>query len=206
MNCHVQFQSANPLLIVLCSLPWPLRPWMHCLCCLSLLSLCWLSLFSLDLGLCHGFLLSLRPCVGLPSDLLRRGGLLLKSGGPLFHLLRPGGLQSCLLRPGGLQSRSLSPGGLQFPRLCPGFPLCLGPRPLHFHVDLALRPSPCSASAPPPSWIVLERLEAAPWGGGGYVTNPGHELLFTHHKRSLTHHMDYCTTLTVERHLRLHFP
>ncbi len=58
---------------------------MHCLCCLSLLSLCCLSLFSLDLGLCHGFLLSLHPCVGLPSDLLRRGGLLLKSGGPLLH-------------------------------------------------------------------------------------------------------------------------
>ncbi len=88
---------------------------MHCLCCLSLLSLCCLSLLSLDLGLCHGFLLSLRPCVGLPSDLLHRGGLLLKSGGPLLRrgglLLGSGGLLLCrgerLLCPGGLQSRLL---------------------------------------------------------------------------------------------------
>ncbi len=34
------------------------------------------------------------------------------------------------------------------------------------------------------------------WGGS--VTNPFHELLFTHHQRSPTHHMDSCTTL--------HFP
>ncbi len=175
---------------------------MHCLCCLSLLSL--------DLGLCHGFLLSLLPCVGLPSGLLRHGGLLLRSGGLLLRrgglllrsgglllqsggpllrrgglllyrgerLLRPGGLTShllhpgglllrllrpgvlllCLLRPGGLTSHPLCPGGLLlrllrrggplFCRPCaglwlhPGFLLCrfcLGPRPLHFHVDLTLR-------------------------------------------------------------------
>ncbi len=190
-------------------------PRMHCLCCLSL--------FSPDLGLCHGLLLRL---LGSGGHLLRRGGLLLRSGGLLLcllrsgghllrrgglllrsggllshrgdillcpggllfrllrpggllsrllhpgglqsHLLRPGGLLSRLLRPGGLQSRLLRPGGLQSRLLRPGFllcRLCLGPRPLHFHVDLALRPSPCSASAPPPSWIVKERLEAAPWGG-----------------------------------------
>ncbi len=68
-------------------------------------------------------------------------------------------------------------------------------------------------SIPPPAPPPLHRppgLYRSVWkpllGGGGYVTNPGHELLFTHHQRSLTHHMDSCTTLNVERHLRLHFP
>ncbi len=55
-------------------------------------------------------------------------------------LPRSGGLRSRLLRPGGLLVRLLRPGGLQ----C--HPLRLG-----FHMDLALRPSPCSASAPPPT-------------------------------------------------------
>ncbi len=239
MNCHsIQFQSASLLMSYLCSLPGSLRPWMHSLCCLSLLSLCCLSLLSLDLGLYHGFLLSLRPCVGLPSDLLRRGGLLLKSGGPLrrrgglllgsgglllcrgerllrpgglqFHLLRPdglqsrllcpGGLQSRLLRPGGLQSRLLRPGGLQFRRLRPGFllcRLCLGPQPLHFHVDLALRPFPCSASATPPSWIVQERLEAAPWGGAM-------SRILSMHFRSLATRGHPLTTLTLALHKLLH--
>ncbi len=175
---------------------------MHCLCCLSLLSL--------DLGLCHGFLLSLLPCVGLPSGLLRHGGLLLRSGGLLLRrgglllrsgglllqsggpllrrgglllyrgerLLRPGGLTSHLLHPGGLLLRLLRPGVLLLcllrpegsrpirsalvgscyvcsamvglcsvgPVLASGSTLasysarfCLGPRPLHFHVDLTLR-------------------------------------------------------------------
>ncbi len=53
--------------------------------------------------------------------------------------------------------------------------------------------------------VCLERLEAAPWGWG-YVTNPVHALHVTHHKRSLAHHMDSCTTLTVAHHLRRHFP
>ncbi len=38
------------------------------------------------------------------------------------------------------------------------------------------------------------------------VTNPVHALPVTHHQRSLAHHMDSCTTLTVAHHLRLHFP
>ncbi len=158
--------------------------------------------------------------------MLRRGGLLLWSGGVLLrpgglqshplrpggllsHLICPGGLLHCLLRPGGFLLRLLSPGGLLYhllhpggllfrpglrfrsgsllrlgSLLCPGFLLrqfCLGvllgrlslsPRSSCFHVDLAFRPSPCSASAPPPSWILLreERLEATPWGGGGIST------------------------------------
>ncbi len=73
-------------------------------------------------------------------------------------------------------------------------------------MDLALRPSPGSTSAPPPSWIVLclERLEATPWGG--LCHDPVHALPVTHHQRSLAHHTDSCTTLTVAHHLRLHFP
>ncbi len=37
------------------------------------------------------------------------------------------------------------------------------------------------------------------------VTNPGHELLFIHHQRSLTHHIDFHTTQLQITH-RLHFP
>ncbi len=80
---------------------------------------------------------------------------------------------------------------------------------LYLHMDLALHPSPCSASAPPPSCIVLsgERLEAAPWGGGGgSVTNPVRGLPSTRHQRSLFHHIDSHTTQTVARHTGLHFP
>ncbi len=44
------------------------------------------------------------------------------------------------------------------------------------------------------------------FGGGGYVTNLVYELPLTHHQRSLAHHMDSCTTLTVARHLRLQVP
>ncbi|XP_058635326.1 uncharacterized protein LOC131542542 [Onychostoma macrolepis] len=108
------------------------------------------------------------PCCGF---LIRCGALLICRGGLLPCLLRTGGLLLCLLRHGGQLSRSgglllhraspllhlLRPGGHL---LHPGFLFCLGawlylsPRSFHFHVDLALRPSPCSASAPPPSWIV----------------------------------------------------
>ncbi len=42
--------------------------------------------------------------------------------------------------------------------------------------------------------------------GGGYVMNMVYELPLTHHQRSLAHHMDSCTTLTVALHLRLQFP
>ncbi len=38
------------------------------------------------------------------------------------------------------------------------------------------------------------------------VTNPIHALPVTHHQRSLAHHMDSCTTLTVAHYLRLYFP
>ncbi len=185
---------------------------MHCLCCLSLLSLCCLSLLSLDLGLCHGFLLSLRPCVGLPSDLLHRGGLLLKSGGPLLRrgglllgsgglllchgerLLRPGGLQSRLLRPGGLQSRLLHPGGLQVRPLHPGG-LQVHSHSIHSHSTSTWT----WPSVPPPVPPLLHRppgLYRSVWKpllGGGYVTNPVHALPFIHHQRSLTHHIDCCT-------------
>ncbi len=211
-------------------LPWNPKLWMHRQCCLSLLSLCCLSLFPPDLRLCHGFLPGLLSCGGLLLQSgglllrsgsllprrgglllgsgglpLRRGGLLLRSGGFLLHLLCPGGLRSRLLRPGGLRSRPLRPGGLQFHRLCPGFPLCLSLQSLHLHMDLALRPSPCSTSAPPPSWIALERLEAALWGGGlchesGLWPSARSPPEVTHSPHGLLHYT------TVECHLRLHFP
>ncbi len=135
---------------------------------------------------------------GLQSRLLRSDGLqscLLCPGGLQSHLLHPGGLQSSLLHPGGLQSRLLCLGTL----LCQ---LCLGSWSWHFLMDLTHRPSPGSTFAPPPSWIFLSFFE----GGGGSVTNQVHGLPLTHHQRSLAHHMDSCTTLTVELHLRLQFP
>ncbi len=111
MNCRsVQFQSVDLLMILLCSMPRPLGPWMLCLSRVSQCSL------------------GPSPCRGLQVRLLHRGGLLLRSGGLLLHrgvlLLRSGGLLLRLLRPGGLQSRMLRPGGLQFRRLRPGFLLC----------------------------------------------------------------------------------
>ncbi len=38
------------------------------------------------------------------------------------------------------------------------------------------------------------------------VIIPVHALLFTHHQRSLAHHIDSCTTQTVARHLKLLLP
>ncbi len=38
------------------------------------------------------------------------------------------------------------------------------------------------------------------------VTNPGHELLFTRHQRSLIHHIDFHTTQTVTYHPKTTFP
>ncbi len=38
------------------------------------------------------------------------------------------------------------------------------------------------------------------------VTNPGHELLFINHQRSLTHHMDFHTTQSATDHSRTAFP
>ncbi len=145
---------------------------------------------------------------GLQFCLFRPGGLLshlLHPGGLQFRLFRPGGLQSRLLRPGGLRSRLLRPGGLRSRLLHPGGLLfrlfrlgsllcwlCLGSWSWHFLMNLALCPSPSSTSAPPPSWIVprLERLEAAPWGGGGLCHESGCPS----------------TTWTLALHLRLHFP
>ncbi len=40
----------------------------------------------------------------------------------------------------------------------------------------------------------------------GPVTNPGHELLFTHHQRSLLHHIDFHSTQTVTYHPKTTFP
>ncbi len=170
-----------------------------------------------------GLLLRLLRSGGLLLRLLRPGGLLLcllHPGGLLLRLLRPG-LLLCWLRPGFLLCQ-LCPGlrlrpGFLLCRLRPGSLLCLGALPcqlclsswpLHFHVDLALRPSPCSTSAPPPSWIVLswDHLEAAPWGGGGSVMNPVRALLFAHHQRSPAHHIDSHTTQTITCHTGLQFP
>ncbi len=126
----------------------------------------------------------LRPG-GLQSRLLRLGGLqvrLLHPGRSQSRLLRLGGLQVRLLHPGGSQSRLLRPGGLQVRLLRPGGLQC-HPLRLGFHMDLALRPSPCSASAPPPTMDCLGASGSRSLGGG-YVTNPGHELCFTPHSQS----------------------
>ncbi len=39
-----------------------------------------------------------------------------------------------------------------------------------------------------------------------FVTNPVHALPFIHHQRSLTHHIDSCTTRTVAHHHKIQFP
>ncbi len=64
--------------------------------------------------------------------------------------------------PFGLQLRS---GGLLLSLLCAGFLLrwlCLSLQVLHLHSDLALHPSPCSASTPPPSLTSVTL-----WGASG---------------------------------------
>ncbi len=115
---------------------------------------------------------------GLPLHLFQSVGLQLRRGGLLPCLLLPGGLHSRLLRPGGLQFCLLHPVGLQSRLLHPGFLLCrlcllyLSPRPLH--VGLALRPSPCSAYAPPSSWIVLYHKSGLL--NSCYLTTGGHSL------------------------------
>ncbi len=119
-----------------------------------------------------GLLLCLLCRRGLLPCLIYTGGLLLRHGGLLPRLLRPGGLRSRLLRPGGLLSSLLhsggllshlpSPGGLRSRLFSPGglwscllrlgtllCRLCLSSWSRHFHMDLALRPSPSSTSAPP---------------------------------------------------------
>ncbi len=138
----------------------------------------------------------LRPG-GLRSHLHRPGGLLsrlLRPGGLLSRLLRPGGLLSRLLRPGGLRSRLFSPGGLRSCLLHLGTLLCrlwLGSWSHHFHMDLALRPSPGSTSASPPSWIVLclgglchESCPCTPGYSPPEVTRSPHRLL--HHTNGST--------------------
>ncbi len=116
---------------------------------------------------------------------------------------RRGGLLSCLLHTGGLRSRLLRPGGLRSCLLRLGTLLCwlwLGSWSRHFHIDLALRPSPDSTSAPPPSWIVLclECLEAAPWGGLCHESCPCTPCYsppeVTHLPHGLLHHTNGCTS------------
>ncbi len=79
--------------------------------------------------------------------------------------------------------------------------------PCHFHMDLALCPSPRFHLR---STTLLDCSVFGVSGsrslGGGSVTDPVHGLPLSHHQRSLTHHMDSCTTLTVALHLRLQFP
>ncbi len=42
--------------------------------------------------------------------------------------------------------------------------------------------------------------------GGGYVMNPVHAIPFTHHQRSLVHHIDSYTTLLLPFTIEQHFP
>ncbi len=84
-------------------------------------------------------------------DLLRHGGLQLRPGGCLLHcenlwihLFRRGGLLLCRLRLGSL---------LHLGTLLSW--LCLSPLSLHFHIDLALHPFPCTAFVPPISWTLV---------------------------------------------------
>ncbi len=68
------------------------------------------------------------------------------------------------------------------------------------------------ASVPPPVPPLLHcppglyRSVWKPLFGGGYVTNPVHALPFTHHQRSLVHHIDSYTTLLLPFTIELHFP
>ncbi len=55
-------------------------------------------------------------------------------------------------------------------------------------------------------YIYIYCHESGSWASIYIVTNPVHGLPLTHHQRSLAHHMDSCTTLTVALHLRLQFP
>ncbi len=63
-----------------------------------------------------------------------------------------------------------------------------------------------SVSALPRSRSLPRFLPWKPLLGGGYVTNPVHALPFIHHQRSLTHHIDSCTTRTVAHHHKIQFP
>ncbi len=155
----------------------------------------------------------LRPG-GLQSRLLRPGGLqscLLRLGGLQSRLLRPGGLQSRLLRLGGLQVRLLHPGGPSpvCSALVGSRSVCStlgGPSPVcSAQVGSRSVCSPWRAPVPSsPPWLPhgpgppslpLFRLRSTahhglfrsvwkPLLGGGYVTNPGHELCFTPHSQS----------------------
>ncbi len=98
------------------------------------------------------------------------------------RLLRPGGLRSHLFSPGGLRSRLFSPGGLRSCLLRLGTLLCwlcLGSWSRHFHMDLALRPSPGSTSAPNALLVcsVFGASGSRSLGGGAMSrTTRGHSL------------------------------
>ncbi len=206
---------------------------MHCLYCLSLLSL--------GLSLCQGLLISLALRGGFLLRALRPGGLLLCRCGLLLRLHRPGGLLSrsgglllCLLQPGGFLSCS---GGLLLCLLCrfrPGLLLSrhhpgsllrpgylLRPVPPWLPALPALPQSPVSplprGPGPPSlplfhvhSTALLYYIEigasGSVLGGGGYVTNPVHGLWSNCHQRSPLHHIDSHTTETVTRHSGMHSP
>ncbi len=142
-----------------------------------------LLLWSGGLLLCRGDIVLCRG--GL---LLRSGGLLLCPGGLLYSLLRPGGL---LFRPGlwfpappwfsalpWLPASPVLPGcpaRLAQPQ-SPVFPLPRGPGPPSLPL-FRLR------STSHLDFIKVGVSGSRSLGGGGcYVTNPGHELLFTHHQ------------------------
>jgi len=97
-----------------------------------------------------------------------------------------------LLRPRGLLFHLLRPGGPLLCRPCPGIWL----------PTLSGSPCPPFASALPPVFINFIFIKLGVSGnrslGGG--------LPFTHHQRSLAHHMDSCTTPTVAHHSGLRFP
>ncbi len=136
------------------------------------------SVFPLRLGGLQSRLLLL----GAPIRLIRLGGL-------QFPSAPPWGSQSRLLRQVGSRSVWLPrPGGLQLPSDPPWLPH--GPWPSSLPL-FRLRST---------AHLVMCRASGSRSLGGGYVTNPGHELA------PLTHHMDFHTTQSVTDHSRTTFP
>ncbi|XDV35996.1 hypothetical protein PO909_005850 [Leuciscus waleckii] len=119
----------------------------------------------------------IRP--GRLHSLIRPGRLhSLIRPGRLHSLIRPGRLHS-LIRPGRLHSL-IRPGRLHS-LIRPGLPSCRSLQVVIRSTGLAHHPAPGSASAPPPSWTSLERLEAAPLRGG-YVTVTSWSALESHQR------------------------